>query len=575
MFFKPTLRKKLLFFSMLLALLPLGIAGRTMITITRDELKSVANDEISLTAGELARGIDELYQHTWLGPLRMVRNAIENGDLNGLETPSQDIVDLVWLQLDFEGLESVRGSREDFSVLLARSGLDPQEVLEIRNLENGGGAWRDGVFVGGPVRIPEIDSWLMTLVLPLEHPADGRPGTLAARFDMKRLWQVLREHPFNGTGSIRFIDAEGRELFTPGFPVRTELDLVHRAVEALRQPGALAIQVAPYVRPSGEAMLGGFAFPIFLDWAVVVDRTEEDAYLAVTKMRHQLLTWVSLGLLAGAMGAVIFSGKISRPIVEIGRVVQEVGQGNFHQRVTVSPSRDEVADLGRRINEMIQGLRERYELRKFVSGSTMDAIQGSETGVSLGGTRKTATVFFSDIRGFTAFSEKVQPDIVIAMLNTYLRHQAEIVLAHYGDIDKYVGDELVAVFQGDDMVENAARSALEIQRKIEELNAAHDEWENIAVGIGINTGDMVMGAVGSADRMDYTILGDNVNLGARLCSAARGGQTILSERSCRYLVERTEFDLAEMEPLRVKGKSKPIKVFELRGGGEDRGEAAS
>jgi adenylate cyclase len=107
---------------------------------------------------------------------------------------------------------------------------------------------------------------------------------------------------------------------------------------------------------------------------------------------------------------------------------------------------------------MIIGLRERFHLEKFVSKQTVDYVQrASEMGVKLGGERKVATVFFSDVRGFTAFSEKVEPERVVGMLNSILSRQAAIVKKYDGDIDKYVGDELVAVFQGEQMVKNAVR----------------------------------------------------------------------------------------------------------------------
>ncbi len=150
------------------------------------------------------------------------------------------------------------------------------------------------------------------------------------------------------------------------------------------------------------------------------------------------------------------------------------------------------------------------------------------------------------------------------MLNTYLKAQAEIVKKYNGDIDKYVGDELVAVFQGTHMVENAVLAAVEIHVKIKELNEASG-GAPIAIGIGINTGDMVMGAMGSEERMDYTILGDNVNLGARLCSAAAPFQTILSERSFEYIKSVNWIHTKRLEPLKVKGKELAIQIFQVDG----------
>jgi class 3 adenylate cyclase len=254
---------------------------------------------------------------------------------------------------------------------------------------------------------------------------------------------------------------------------------------------------------------------------------------------------------------------VVKPIGTIGTVVREVGSGNFNVSTNIR-SNDEIGELGKRINEMIIGLRERFHLQKFVSQQTVDYVQrASELGVKLGGERKQATVFFSDIRGFTAFSEKVEPEKVVAMLNTILSKQAEIVKKHGGDIDKYVGDELVAVFQGEKMVRNAVCCAIEIQKMMQTIPEL--TGDNIAIGIGINTGDMVMGAMGSEDRMDFTVIGDAVNLGARLCSAAARGQIIVSEYAARYIMTDNDIVLTKLEPIKVKGKEAFIEIFEARG----------
>ncbi len=145
-----------------------------------------------------------------------------------------------------------------------------------------------------------------------------------------------------------------------------------------------------------------------------------------------------------------------------------------------SKSNDEISELGERINFMILELRQRFELQKFVSNETMDTIkQSDDEGVKLGGERKYAAILFSDIRGFTRFLEQVESQTVIEMLNTYLHSEAEIVKKHNGDVDKYAGDEIVAVFQGKRMLENAARCAIEIQKTIPKLNNMHKRCASI------------------------------------------------------------------------------------------------
>jgi adenylate cyclase len=252
---------------------------------------------------------------------------------------------------------------------------------------------------------------------------------------------------------------------------------------------------------------------------------------------------------------------VVKPINAIGEVASQVGNGNLGARAEVF-SNDEIGRLAQRINEMIKGLRERFHLEKFVSRKTVEAILQSDThGLKLGGERRTVTVLFSDIRGFTTFSEKVEPETVVQVLNEFLSRQTSIVKKYGGDIDKFVGDELIAVFLGDDMVERAVRCALEIQHNVKKSAPG---GTLIQCGIGINTGMVVMGAMGSEERMDFTVIGDTVNVGARLCGAAAAGQTLISGNAAVFLRPNAQFSLTRLEPMRMKGKEQPVEVYEVR-----------
>lgn len=295
----------------------------------------------------------------------------------------------------------------------------------------------------------------------------------------------------------------------------------------------------------------------------VVGVTSSMAAINAIIERNQLISLIAGAvtiLLVWLVLRIFMKSVVVKPIGNIGSVVREVGNGNFLVSTNIK-SNDEIGELSKRINEMIIGLRERFQLEKFVSRQTVDYVKrADEMGVKLGGERKAATVFFSDIRGFTSFSEKVEPEKVVAMLNTILSKQAEIVKKHEGDIDKYVGDELVAVFQGEKMVRKAVCCAIEIQQMMK--GVCDLVGDDIAIGIGINTGEMVMGAMGSEERMDFTVIGDAVNLGARLCSAAAPGQIIVSEYAAKFVMNDDSISLTKLEPIKVKGKAAAIEIYE-------------
>jgi adenylate cyclase len=567
-----TLRGKILLLFVMLALIPLGVSSFSMITVTRDELKSSVNDSLVNTADQLAREIDNLYMNVWRAPLLLIRRAVDNPNLGVEEKVAllasgiQDIEDFMAIQLTVEGYPPALFIKENFKINLEAAGLDPSPILQMTEGESQGiKRDRDGFFTGDLIYIPQTDDWLISIVVPLEEPVGGYFAAISARVNLRRLRDRFADHPFNRIGSVLLVNSQGNGVFDPEKKSLTGYSVVQTA-QRLLESGVQAVSVEPFTGPEGRAaMLGGYAIPSGFPWAVIVTIAERDAYLVVEKMQNYLTFWLVLGLIAAVLGAVVFSGRITRPILEIGSVVEQVGRGNLNVRVSGLKSRDEISELGQRINGMIQGLLERFHLQKFVSGQTLDAVkQAGMEGVRLGGERKYATVFFSDIRNFTSFSEKVEPEIVIEMLNTYLRAQAKIVRKHQGDIDKFVGDELVAVFQGKDMVKNAVLCADEIQQEMARLNRDRSEWD-IGVGIGINTGHMVMGAMGSEERMDYTILGDAVNLGARLCSQAGAGKIILSETAYQEISGLGVFECVKKEPIKVKGKAEPVQIYEVAG----------
>ena len=338
-----------------------------------------------------------------------------------------------------------------------------------------------------------------------------------------------------------------------------------KALAAREGDQARAISVDTYSRPDGTAMLGTFAFARSFDWTVIVEQKEADAYYAADVMIESLFYWVIGGLVVAVLGAAVFAHRISRPILSIGEAANEVAKGNYRVQVRNVRSRDEIGELAKRMNNMIVQINERFELAKFVSHGTMDAIrQSDEAGVRLGGSRCEVAILFADIRGYTAFAESRDPETVVETLNFYLAAQADLVAAHNGDIDKFVGDQVMAVFQGPTMAADALRCAAAMQTHMADASAASPD-RDLAIGIGIDMGEVVMGAIGARDRMDFTVLGDHVNIAARLCSAAKPGQTLAT---VAVVEVATGLDLPlafrALDPIALKGKSAPLSVYDIQ-----------
>jgi adenylate cyclase len=207
---------------------------------------------------------------------------------------------------------------------------------------------------------------------------------------------------------------------------------------------------------------------------------------------------------------------------------------------------------------------------RYVAKDVYDQLIADPSRAKLGGTRRQMTVLFSDMRGFTALTEKGKPEDIVAQLNDYFTRMVKVLFEHRGTLDKFVGDMVMALFGAplDDEAhaEHAVQTALAMVRALDVLNA---EWETFGlprldIGIGINTGEMVAGNIGSETIMSYTVIGDAVNLGARLESLNKeyGTRIIISE-STRALL-KGQYDIRPLGSVTVKGKSRAVAIFEVR-----------
>lgn len=186
----------------------------------------------------------------------------------------------------------------------------------------------------------------------------------------------------------------------------------------------------------------------------------------------------------------------------------------------------------------------------------------------LGGINQTITVLFADIRGFTSLSEKANPEKVVGLLNKYFTAMSEIIFAHGGTLDKYIGDGLMALFgaptASPEDAMNALKTAVAMQQRIVTLNSELEAegYNRIQTGIGLHTGVATVGYVGSEQRSEYTAIGDTVNLAARLESNARGGQILVSDATAA--ASGGAFSFTMHEPLTVKNRLQPVSLFEVK-----------
>ncbi|HEV8616551.1 MAG TPA: adenylate/guanylate cyclase domain-containing protein [Methylomirabilota bacterium] len=293
---------------------------------------------------------------------------------------------------------------------------------------------------------------------------------------------------------------------------------------------------------------------------------------AIGQARNQATIITAFMILLGVGGAIILATVLSRPIFRLVEATDAVAQGNFTVSVPVT-TRDELGVLTESFNRMAKSLREKEMIKRaftrYVAREVVEEILKDPEHMMLTGERREATVLFCDIRGFTTLSEKLRPEEVVGLLNEFYTLMIETTFKHDGTLDKFLGDAVMAVFGAPiahpDHAARAVKTALDMRAAVAELSdrrVAHGQ-DPFEVGIGVSLGEVVAGTVGTEDRMEYTVIGDSVNVAARLQDRARAGSILLTRRT--YEAVKGLVDAKSLGALKVKGKEEEVEVYEVRG----------
>jgi class 3 adenylate cyclase len=291
---------------------------------------------------------------------------------------------------------------------------------------------------------------------------------------------------------------------------------------------------------------------------------------------RELAMTILQATLAGGLGALVvgllFARRITRPVSALTTGVARVAGGDLSQSLPVR-SADEIGQLTRAFNGMVEGLRQRDFIRntfgRYVSPEVVKTLLESPEGLRFGGEKRVVTILMSDLRGYTRFAEHGDPAHVMEVLNGYLARMTEIVVAHGGTINEFIGDAIFAIFGAPlahaDHAERAAAAALAMQRAMDEINADHVArgLPPFEMGIGLNTGEAVVGNIGSEQRAKYAVVGSAVNVAGRVEGATVGGQIFVTASTYQAIAA-----IAEVAPpvsVEMKGLSEPLALYDLRG----------
>jgi class 3 adenylate cyclase len=416
------------------------------------------------------------------------------------------------------------------------------------------------------------DEHLMDLCVPISA-RDAVVGAVVARFDIQdNLVDLLSSATFNQSGRATLVGSDGRVLADPR-PDRVNAEMAQSAAVRAALGGA-----------SGSATTDVGGVPQFVfyrpvrnpasinpkPWALLTEIDAAEAAAPLDALAHHILLGL-IGMTAvSLLAAWAISWSITRPVAGLVAFARRVQSGDLTAQAQVL-GRDVHGQLSDALNAMVKGLRERDHVKEVFGRyvATYVSEQALKGELNLGGERRRVTILFSDIRNFTAMSERLTPEETVSFLNDYFSGMVDAVFDHGGMLDKFLGDGLMAVFgSADDRgnhAEQAVRTALRMKSLLATINGerAMRALPPIAIGIGIHTDEVVVGNIGSRKRLEYTVIGDGVNTASRLESMNKElGTTILISDNTYHEVQEL-FVCQPMQQVHLKGKTKPLTVYEV------------
>jgi adenylate cyclase len=393
----------------------------------------------------------------------------------------------------------------------------------------------------------------------------------------------LNEQRLGGVGSVLVVN-EKRELVVAPDPERVA---AHESLAAHGIFSAIVgnmgfrqkIGLSPEFTQDGVEMLGALEAIPEQGWAVIVQEPRAVAYHSLIVMRQSVIALALLVALAAAISGVVFARRLAKPIAQLEEASRAIGARHFEKvPADVSSRGDEVGSLGRAFDSMAVDLRAsekkliketeaRASLSRYLPGDVVELILNDPGRLKLGGERREITVLFADVVAFTKLSEQHPPELIVALLNELFTFATEIVERRGGIVDKFIGDCAMAVWGTPDTkpddAERAVMAASDLRRW---LDTANRKWKQkfgveIQMAMGLHTGPAVAGNIGSERRMEYTVIGDTVNLAARLEGKAAPGQILISNATRLKLPD--DLPVNALGEAKLAGRAQSVEIFEV------------
>lgn len=452
---------------------------------------------------------------------------------------------------------------------------------------------------------PNTRSPVFGLALPVTDTRSGDvTGVIRGYFRLDEIQKALSQKATSLNADIRVVDSRGQILadtksnHDPTIVLNSSQeswkpeDAASQAIDAPPGPNGAGFlarggEIVGFAHTYGSSFYeaqGFHRFPGF-EWGVLVSQPEARALQVLDQLMNTASEFqklplylavlagivMALVILLASVASLLVSRGISSPLITLSQEALRVQTGDLSAQVEIK-SEDEVGVLSRAFNTMTHGLRERERERevfgRVVSPEVREKLLSGQ--LALGGETRRVSVLFSDIRGFSTMVEETSPNEAVTFLNEYLTEMSEAVRPYGGYINNFIGDAIVVIFGAPlDLAEkerHSVEAATTMRERLAELNQRRLErgLQAIKSGIGISTGEVVAGQIGSMERLQYTVIGDAVNVAARLETLTKEQPDfpiLINGATADALKGNSEIGLKALGPHQVKGRSEPVRVF--------------
>ena len=408
-------------------------------------------------------------------------------------------------------------------------------------------------------------------IVGLSFPSDkSRRNVLIAFFKMNLFLDAFQT---SGITETFMVDEEGSVVAHPDSRVvLSGKRLTDLPIVSIMKKSPVDNGQTRYRDSSGRYFLGSFKKLPSMGVGIIATVPEDKAFAAVNDIQRRNFYLMIVVVTAAILFVFFYARKLYLPILNLATAANWVKDGNYD--VWLEPeTRDELGLLTTSFNSMTRGLQERDNLKvsfgKFVNKELAELSLSGD--LDLGGESKICTICFSDIREFTPLSEKLSAEKVVSFLNDYFKLMVRCVNETHGIVDKFIGDAIMSVWgalksYGNDS-ENAVNACLMMRKVLIDFNKKRSR--KIQIGCGINTGQVVAGQIGSDEKLEYTVIGDEVNLASRVESLNKIFHTDILITNNTYKQVNDIFKCIKMDEIKVKGKTKPVTVYAVLGRNDD------